>query len=91
MTQREFIKRCAIDANLSQTQVSDILEIIKNSIKHKLIEEGSVQCFGLGKLSIVKRKSKPHYNFKTGELYPAREYQTFKFEPSKDMRSLVTD
>ena len=91
MRKREFVNRCAAESNLSQRQMTDILELISSLLKQELVEEGSVQCFGLGKLSVVQRTSKKHHNFKTGELYPARSYKTVKFTANSDIKNLIND
>ena len=89
MTKREFVRRCAEATNLSQRQVSDVLQYIVNYIKETLMSTHSVQCFGLGKLKVVQRTSKNHYNIQTGEICPARNYQTIKFEPGIEMKKIL--
>lgn len=91
MRKRDFINRCAAEANLSQVQMANILELISGLLKQELLEDGSAQCFGLGKLSVVQHKGKKHHNFQTGEVCPAKEYKTVKFTPSSDIKNLIND
>lgn len=89
MTKREFIKQCAIETDLSQKQVLDVIEYILTYIKNELNINGSVQCLDLGKFDIVQKMSKKHYNFLTGGFYPPRQYKAIKFTPSKRFMSSI--
>ena len=89
MNKREFIRHCADETQLSQKQVSDVLDYIVSYIKDKLFTNKTVSCFGLGKLCIVKRRSRRHYNIQTGGYYEPHDYQTVTFKPSSELQHLL--
>ena len=89
MIKREFVKQCAAATNLSQKQVSDVIEYLLDTITKTLCKNKTVKIFGLGKLMTVQRKSKRHLNIQTGDYYPGREYTTVKFEPGIDLKKLL--
>jgi len=89
MIKREFVKQCAAATNLSQKQVSDVLEYLLETITKTLYTKKAVKIFGLGKLTTVQRKSKKHFNIQTGDYYPGREYTTYKFIPGIDLKKLL--
>ena len=85
MTKREFAQQCAAATSLSQKQVLEFMDYLANYIKSVLFANGFIQFSNFGRFDLTKRKSKRHYNFLTGDMYPEREYQTITFRPSKNL------
>lgn len=80
INKRTFVKKCALENGLTQTQVYSILTYLIETIKENLRNDEQVSLPGIGKIYPVNKKTKNHYHPVSKELYKSKEYKTLKID-----------
>ena len=77
---RDFAKQCALETGLTQSQAYEVLTYIFNTAKTELINGGTVDIPGIGKISPVNKKTRKHYHPVSKGMYESVEYKTIKMD-----------
>lgn len=89
MTRTECIKALAKRNGVTQTKAAEGLRGFASLMQEKLLAEGEVSIWGLGKLKLVKRAERGARNPQTGERMRIPARKAIKFVPSKAVKEAL--
>ena len=89
MNKDELIREVSKNTNYSIGIVSDVVEMVFNTISSELVNGEKIVLYGFGTFNAVQRKPKIGRNICTGEpvLIPERYVPSFK--PSKVLKDAI--
>lgn len=84
LTKADLIKTVATSQNLTQSQASDIVDIMLTSIQETLRAGGKVSLHGFGTFSIKERAARIGRNPATGASIQIAASTSVKFKPASN-------
>ncbi len=91
MNKDELIDQVSKKVDLSEEEVSKILDGFTSSIKEGLLKGEKVTISGFGTFTLSKRKSTTFLNPKTKETHEIPERDVPHFKAGKDLKSKLQD
>jgi DNA-binding protein HU-beta len=88
---RELIEIIAENGDLTKKRATELLEIVLQSIKAGIEQDGKVALVNFGTFEVRERAEKKGRNPQTGEDIVIPAYSTIVFKPSKNLKELVND
>jgi len=89
MTKAELIEDVATRSNLTKRDVTEIVDMVLESVKTELSKGNKVQLIPFGSFEVRKRKAREGRNPKTGERLMIAARTVPAFHPGKDLRDAV--
>ena len=87
---QELIKRIAKQANLTQKQASDVLEVTLKSIRESLQEGNEVRLVGFGSFKVRKSAARKGVNPRNREAIEVPAKDRVRFTPGKELSDAIT-
>jgi len=87
---QELIKRIAKQANLTQKQAADVLEVTLNSIREALQDGSDVQLVGFGSFKVRQSAARKGVNPRNREVIEVPAKDRVRFTPGKELSDAIT-
>ncbi len=87
---QELVKRIAKQANLTQKQAADVLEVTLNSIREALQDGSDVQLVGFGSFKVRQSAARKGVNPRNREVIEVPAKDRVRFTPGKELSDAIT-
>ena len=89
MNKKELVASVADMAEVSKSEVSEILDALLETITEVLADGDTVDLYGFGKFSVTERAARKGRNPSTGETIQIAASKSPKFKPSKGFKETI--